>query len=591
MYSSPSHQRRPTRRTDSDASEILLQHTLLDTEFDSPARGPLPQCYPGTRTAIRRAVSSRLDDLRPGWNVIWLYGPAEVGKTVIAQAIAEDSYSAGRLGASVFLSHANLDGDSHRLLPTIAQRLMSQNWEYKQLVAKELYDNPLLPEADLRTQFKCFITVPLDVLQARHAGYEQRPQAVILDGLDDWAEEENQRLFLELVCLHTRFGNQSSLLWLIFSRFHPIFEATFLKFAPKHKFRKEEILVSKDARDDIYSYLCDNFQSLHAQYRDILRIGPKEHWPSPAQRLLIADSVAGDFAFASALLNYLGNVGTSNPVTRLASCLEFLVTSDLESIEPSPVQRLDLLYMHILSTIPHDTLTIALRILSFCAYHPRHPLSALELSNFLCLDQDTFYGALHELQPIVFVPGPKEAITDRLRFYNKSFGTFILDPSRSGNLHIKAPAIHMDVAVCSLRWRAWSLRCQCATSNKEENCCLITNPLEQLQWVPDNPDVVQDCMTVIEDYASSMCWEAVYEGTTEDSVPVYDEICKLAYCPDDHLVGFIKVIIRKYSERQAEEDHRAVVRIKMILNYALAFLSLVVFALFLFRMIQMKLRD
>ncbi|KAF9442692.1 hypothetical protein P691DRAFT_618043, partial [Macrolepiota fuliginosa MF-IS2] len=70
--------------------------------LDSAVRYPLPRCHPATRRTLRGRIAGWLADRST--NLLWLYGPAGVGKSAIAQTVAEDCRKEGWLGAAFFFS-------------------------------------------------------------------------------------------------------------------------------------------------------------------------------------------------------------------------------------------------------------------------------------------------------------------------------------------------------------------------------------------------------------------------------------------------------------------------------------------------------
>jgi hypothetical protein len=62
--------------------------------------------------------------------------------------------------------------------------------------------------------------------------------------------------------------------------------------------------------------------------------------------------------------------------------------------------------------------------------------SAQALSNFLRLDQHTFYKASRGLHSVMAIPEPEDAAKFQLQFYHASFQDFLLDPNRSGKYAI-----------------------------------------------------------------------------------------------------------------------------------------------------------
>jgi hypothetical protein len=78
--------------------------------------------------------------------------------------------------------------------------------------------------------------------------------------------------------------------------------------------------------------------------------------------------------------------------------------------------------------------------------------SAQTLSNFLRLDQHTFYKAVHGLHSVMRVPEPEEAAEWQLQFYHASFQDFLLDPNRSSKYVIAEQNMLLDLVQVGLYW-------------------------------------------------------------------------------------------------------------------------------------------
>ena len=62
---------------------------MEDAELHSVGRWPQPRCHPGTRVDITKRIHTWLTDEDREQNMLWLSGPAGVGKTAVTQTIGE----------------------------------------------------------------------------------------------------------------------------------------------------------------------------------------------------------------------------------------------------------------------------------------------------------------------------------------------------------------------------------------------------------------------------------------------------------------------------------------------------------------------
>src|SRR6201995_6119020 len=68
---------------------------------DSSAQDPERRCHPGTRETVLNQMRNWIDDLESTQPILWLHGPAGVGKSAIAQTIAR-SYRREKVAATFF---------------------------------------------------------------------------------------------------------------------------------------------------------------------------------------------------------------------------------------------------------------------------------------------------------------------------------------------------------------------------------------------------------------------------------------------------------------------------------------------------------
>jgi hypothetical protein len=122
---------------------------------------------------------------------MWLCGPAKVGKSAIAQTIADRCYDARILIASFFFSRNNANRcDKSYLIPTIAYQLIVSIPEIRNRVQDVLRNDPLILSRSLEAQAKALIVRPLTDMGDLDLG--SPPRLVILDGLDECECDETQ---------------------------------------------------------------------------------------------------------------------------------------------------------------------------------------------------------------------------------------------------------------------------------------------------------------------------------------------------------------------------------------------------------------
>ncbi len=387
-------------------------------------------------------------------------GPMGVGKSAVAQTIAEELSGHLRLGAALFFSRPNNRDDPDGVIPTLAYQLAVKLPDYKCIIMERLAEDPTILEKNRRTQFKELIIEPFRFLMNKHPGLVQEPLLVILDGLDECKSKEAQCEFIELISNHVRQVKDFPLLWMICSR--PEWHLKGLLSQPDFQVlcqREEMLIYDNEALKDMDLFLKDEFQGIRRKYYDQL----DESWPPKAHVRRISVRASGHFAFASTIIKYVGDESQADPRGQLDRCIQFLDGIEIAGAL-HPFHALDLLYRQILFNGPNDTLATTMRILgqqilypdTKQLFHSRGKLTMYCLANFLRLDQATFYRSLQHLHSVIEIPPPKNAHTRPLRFYHASFSDFLSDSRRSGPFAIDKAAVHYDVATRSLKWQSYS---------------------------------------------------------------------------------------------------------------------------------------
>jgi hypothetical protein len=233
--------------------------------------------------------------------------------------------------------------------------------------------------------------------------------------------------------------------WLIFSRPEAHLKSAFSR---NSGCGREELTIDAECRDNVEKYVKDKLCEIKAAYNDIT---PAD-WPSQTELRELLNAVDGLFILASTCINYIGDREEADPVSQLDYLLKFL--RRLERVgSRNPLMTLDLLYSRVLEDVPPMVSTTTWQILaclSICGLH--WPFSAQGLSNFLRLDQRTFYKAVRGLHSVMWIPDPEDAAEFQLLFHHASFQDFLLDPHRSGRFFIDQQKALMDIIMSGIYW-------------------------------------------------------------------------------------------------------------------------------------------
>ncbi|KAF5359412.1 hypothetical protein D9756_003582 [Leucocoprinus leucothites] len=440
---------------------IIGEKRMIGAEVDSSARKYAPRCHPDTRRSLQHSVMEWIAAERSydmSWErrervprMLWITGPAGVGKSALAQTIAEEMKAKERLGATLFFSRPNGRDDPEQVIPTLAYQLAVKHPKYKPILNQRLADDPYLLEKTLRVQFKELITDPFSIIMAKDPTTRHKPLLIVLDGLDECNSEEAQCEFIELITEHVRSTHEFPLLWMICSR--PEWHFKYLLSSPDFPTtcRREHMTIdSPEARQDVALVLRDEFTNIHRRFSEYLpRI-----WPSEGALQVIIVKASGLFALATTITRFVGDTNVHDPQSQLQICLDCL---NGLSERLGPFERLDYLYRGICSTIPLEDLPTVKRILGVCViYSESISLSAQQLANFLGLRQSKFDYSLRKLHSVIKVPIGMEAQQNGIQFYHASFSDFLQRSERSSQYSVHDDKVYLDVAMRALQWQMHS---------------------------------------------------------------------------------------------------------------------------------------
>ncbi|KAF5353898.1 hypothetical protein D9756_007111 [Leucocoprinus leucothites] len=478
-----------------------LQSAMLDAE----ERGYVPRCNEDTRQSLRGQIVEWGQMGAVVERILWLSGPAGVGKSAIAQTVAEEM---GRiLGAVFFFSRPNKRDDPNVVIPTLVYQLAVLLPEYKLLVGQRFKEDPSIFGKSRRSQFESLISDPfLSDLSQRpltllshlseqlFTSLSHRPLLIVLDGLDECNGRDAQREFVEMIACHAQKDKASRLRWMVCSRPEPHLAAAFSSIDCQGICRHERLEIDDDgAQKDALHILRAGFADIRKRYSSQLA----RDWPHDGDVTFIADRASGHLGFASSIIRFIGDHEYDNPSGQLKVCLKFLERTGPNN-HVNPLHPLDLLYTQILSDIPVTTLPTTQLVLGLLILYGNERLTALVHANFLGLDQATFYHSLQRLHSAVLVPPASEASTKPIRVYHASFSDYLRDKVRAGKFVLDEGAVHLYVANRGLQWLS-----HCCKEPSDQQA------LPELTW-PEGP-TSPDSQTVLDsvcEFAFTPCWRA-----------------------------------------------------------------------------------
>ncbi|KAF1736617.1 hypothetical protein CRV24_002225 [Beauveria bassiana] len=220
------------------------------------ARG---QCLGGTRSRLKGQIATWFNN-QAGPNMLWLTGPAGMGKSTVSLTIADEYAKDRRLAASYFFSRARQGaGEILQFLPTIASQLAQNLPVYKSMLRDALSDmsGETLAKKSLEAQFDILFRGLLE--QEDIGSVNEEWKLVVVDALDECKQQTSLR---ELVDLLAELANLEFLRLRIFitSRDDTTTSAAFMQLQ-ENKYKSLDLHkdFSDESTEDIQSYLTNVF--------------------------------------------------------------------------------------------------------------------------------------------------------------------------------------------------------------------------------------------------------------------------------------------------------------------------------------------
>ncbi|KAF9449815.1 hypothetical protein P691DRAFT_666666 [Macrolepiota fuliginosa MF-IS2] len=408
-----------------------------------------PRCHPGTRLYILNEVHSWFNAAPRRKSILWLSGPAGVGKTVIMQSLADLEYKSKQLGAMIFFSRADKRDDPMRFVPTLAYQLVVAIPRYQDFVADQIIHSPSLLHKDSKEMFEKLIAEPFG-RQGLCGG--MGPWLVLIDGLDICdGGERAQREIVDMVSDFVRHFPESPLVWIIASRPAPWLRAVFS--GAENSYRQKHIAIdAKETQKDVELYLRDKFATIRRDLRGL--IPPNLQWPSEPQIHAVSRAASGLFLFASTAIRFVRDPGVANPIGRLS-----IVLTVIEKFGPSIGSEnlfsiLHGLYMEVLKAKPLPMQTGVVKRILGCCDPPRNafrPAAFVHLCNFLGIMQYPAYSALRGLHSLLCTPSQNEAATHKVTVLHSSFIDFFRNRKVSQGYYVGYAESDADIVRSSFR--------------------------------------------------------------------------------------------------------------------------------------------
>ncbi|KAF8991628.1 hypothetical protein BDQ17DRAFT_1370567 [Cyathus striatus] len=413
-----------------DAIQFLAQNIASDAKHDSGQRFPPPLCHPGTRERVIEQLVRWSNDMDDQSNILWLYGPAGVGKSAIAQSVCERLERMKTLGASFFFSRTEATRNNvQRLFTTIAYQLAV-----------------FLPITGLRKAIEMHITRDPDVIsQSMEAQWRKLvaplktavgtkdalpPTVIVIDGLDECLDEDAQVQMLKMIASASSYGLP---LRIIISK------------VIKHTL-KVELIHSDEVDREIQLYLKDELKKVRFddRYAEIMQYNPS--WPSESDIKRLVVKASGQYIYAATVLKHVREPST-DPVQQLENVLL------LPDTHATAFAELDQLYLQILrksKSAQRDRILsiIGLMIVILREERPFQLPTLSIIEQLLNLKPGHLRLALEGLHSLLYIPQFSSLGTwDRPepRLHHASLEDFLRDKSRSHEYFINERKVYAEI--------------------------------------------------------------------------------------------------------------------------------------------------
>ncbi|KAJ2915532.1 hypothetical protein MD484_g4879, partial [Candolleomyces efflorescens] len=465
---------------DSRAFDMLKQQSLLGAVFNSAERTHVPRCHPNTRVAVFEDIMHWLHDNSHQRPLLIITGTTGTGKTTVMQTLAERLYPHGQLVATYFVTPTLNDNSTvdhkqrtaksgssgcSKLVTTLAFQIASWYPTIRPFILGAVEGNPAIFSASLASQLEELIRRP--VVASRTAAFQGSNCCIVVDGLDECGSDENQA---EVIRLFHNLGSDPEMPFRVVLSSRPEFPIRLaLGGAVSSLAYHLELDRSYNAEEDIERYVREELCRIRA---DLLPHVSASSWPSPIDVSTIRVNSSGQFIFAATALKYVDN-RYYDPRTRLKEVIEWCspeeerpdADSPRNYHENSPFRPLDELYTNIVLTAAakafpgqdtrsraHDLLLLLGQLYLLYGFEPT--ISSLRTTeDFLFLEHGRILRLLGDLRSVVMVQdyGGHVYTIEDINLHHQSFGDFICDPRRSGDLHVTYTAIATSISTICTR--------------------------------------------------------------------------------------------------------------------------------------------
>lgn len=392
-----------------------------------------PGCLHGTRAQVQDHIFNWLRN-PDNEAVMWMYGPAGIGKTAIARTVARLCAEQGRLSSSFFFFRSDDSRSSVKhLVPTLVFEMLQQMPHMRDIACTPIGNNPLVFSASLERQITTIMVPALSTPFPFSHSPAPDAMLIIIDGLDECMDTVMQRLiirsFVSLLAIPTTSVRHKIL---IVSRPEANIVSTF-----------SAVNISRQVKHlclDEWKSIADIEIFLRAELEEVKQTHPLKSylnapWPSKTSFGRLLEKSFESFAYATSAIRYISSLDR-HPETSLNNLLDLNPACAYEAHA-----ELDTLYRHIFDSINEKTRYIVRKMLCVYTYFP--VLGNVNLIGSL-LGEDIFVLRLAIIKMSSVIRF--EQRTHTISYYHISFGDFLQEKERSGALHIYSSDVASAIA-------------------------------------------------------------------------------------------------------------------------------------------------
>jgi NACHT domain len=398
--------------------DMTWMDRLSHTKDASHLAGQRTRCLPGTRTEILRIIEDWIKD-PTARRVYWLNGIAGIGKTTIAQTIAELASDIRILGASFFCSHGFNDRrELVHIFRTLAFQLACQYSGYRSHLVDVIKSRPDVASYSLSEQFQQLLLEPL-------LGSSLKT-VIIIDALDECIDPEPASAVLSILAQYVH--RLPLVKFFITGRPEPQINAGFRipSLIPHTETMILHNIKSSSVDRDVATYFRARFSELVAIRTDL---GLGEGWPGEQDIAILVRRSSGLFIYAETTFRFI-SLKNTNPRRQL------LIVNSPDTSVNKALLPVDALYTQILHlgynasdvyAYKLDGLFEQFRTIVGSIVLLFDPMSIDDLALLLNLDPMDVLTSLSSLHSLLVVP---DQTSDFVRVIHKSFPDYITDPKR-----------------------------------------------------------------------------------------------------------------------------------------------------------------